>query len=287
MNHIKQYIKTFVNKLCSCVDPATAILGVILIGAIVTFGVEKSNMKSDITELKSAYTSKVAYINSEHTKKVNALEAKIVKLQKLNKALVAQLDTKAEQVADVETYILKTTKTIGADVAKLIAENVVKFGNEYNVPVPIVVSIMQRESHFNLQSVGSVGERGLMQVRFSVWQKKLDIKSKYDLHNIAVGIEKGVQVLDISLKDSKYDLHKTIRQYNSGSTSHGSETYVANVMECMGKYEAHTSLRQIIKDKQKREAQNGGKNDKLSSSDGDKTARTDTSFVQPGGIEID
>ena len=183
-----------------------------------------------------------------------ALNAELKKVKELNKALVAQLDTKAEQIADVKTYITDTNKTICPDVAGTIAENIVISGLKYAVPIPVIVAVMERESHFNFMAVGGVGERGLMQVRYTVWGKKLDIKNKYDLHNVAIGVQKGVQVLDISLKACKYDLKRAIRQYNSGSTSRGSALYVSNVMKALSEYSAHTSLRQIIKDKQKQEA---------------------------------
>ena len=77
---------------------------------------------------------------------------------------------------------------------------------------------------------------------------------KFDLHNVAIGVEAGVRVLGISLKECKYELKRAIRQYNSGSTSRGSALYVSNVMKVMSEYAAHTSLRQVIKDQQKKEA---------------------------------
>jgi len=226
----------------------------VLCGAIGLGYFEKRAYRAEIAALKVEFTEHMTANTNNHHANMNVLNQKIENLKALNKALVAQLDTRAEQVADVTSYILKTTKTVGSDIAGQVAENVVNMGIKYNVPTPVIVSVMEVESHFNLQAVGGVGERGLMQVRFKVWNKKLDIKSKYDLHNIRIGVEKGVQVLDISLKDCKYNLSKAIRQYNSGSTSRGSSIYVANVMKSMGKYEAHTALRQIIKDKQKREA---------------------------------
>ena len=243
---IENFFRNDINKLC-------LLSSVLLISLIIS-----GFLRMAATDVHEAQIEALTEVNqnilTDMRAKVHVLELANDKLQKLNIALLSQLDTKAEQVADVKTYIISTSKTICPDVAGVIAENVVNNGIKYNVPVATIVSVMEVESHFNFQAVGGVGERGLMQVRFKVWHKKLNIKSKYDLHNIAIGVEKGVQVLGISLRDCKFDLKKAIRQFNSGSTSRGSAVYVANVMKSMSEYTAHTSLRQVIKDQQKKEA---------------------------------
>ncbi len=263
--------KGFISNLFKIVSPSSLLLGLLLSFTLIYSSCEKRELRGQLKDIKeSIVTTQEAHTNQLAELKFN-LEAKIEKIQALNKALLLQLDTKAEQVADVKTYITDTSKTICSDVAGVIAENVVANAIKYNVPVATIVSVMEVESHFNFQAVGNVDERGLMQVRHDVWGEKLKIKSKYDLHNIAIGVEKGVQVLDISLKECEYNLKKAIRQFNSGSTSRGSSRYVANVMKVMSEYAAHTSLRQVIKDKQKKEVEevkaNGSINDSTSASD--------------------
>jgi len=270
-------IKNLLKKIRPHVRFADIVTTIGIAAILIVTSCQKDGLRDEIVDLKDSQVREIQTLHLEQQDEIAKMEVQLNKVKALNKALLAQLDTKAEKVADVKTYILKTVKTVGSDIAGQIAESVVTKGIKYNVPVPIIISVMERESHFNLQAIGGVGERGLMQVRFNVWSKKLNIKSKYDLHNIDIGIEKGVQVLEISLKDSKFNLHKAIRQYNSGSTSRGSETYVANVMKCMAKYEAHTSLRQIIKDKAKKEAEDGsnGSNGTIDSKNRGKATSSD------------
>lgn len=123
----------------------------------------------------------------------------------------AQLE---EDSSDIQLYITTNYPKVPVEVANIIAHKVVKLCAIHNINISLIVGMMEVESSFNPFAVSKVDARGLMQVMFNVWGKKLNIKHKFDLHDIETGMETGIKVILIYLENSNDDLTKALQKYN-------------------------------------------------------------------------
>lgn len=143
----------------------------------------------------------------------------------------AQLE---EDSSDIQLYITTNYPKVPEEVANIIAHRTIKLCDIHNINISLVVGMIEVESSFNPFAVSKVNARGLMQVRFNVWGKELNLKHKSDLHDIETGIETGVKVILIYLENSNDDLTKALQKYNG--IAHGS-IYSNKVYEAMERFE--------------------------------------------------
>ena len=122
--------------------------------------------------------------------------------------------------SDIQLYITTNYPKVPVEVANVIAHKAVKLCDIHNINILLVVGIMEVESAFNPFAVSKVDARGLMQVMFNVWGKELNLKHRFDLHDIEIGIETGIKVILIYLENSNDDLTKALQKYNG--IAHGS-----------------------------------------------------------------
>lgn len=166
---------------------------------------------------------------AEKDKKIDELQTKIDSIKDRDDVLKT----------DIELYIQTTHPKVPSIVAKAIAINAVDIGRKYKISPELIVGIIKVESSFNPMAVGPKTKyghaRGLMQV-MPEWVKKLGLKSQYDFHEIDKGIESGVKVFVIHLKEGKGDISTGLYYYVNKDTD-----YVKNVYAAMGKFVAFRS----------------------------------------------
>ena len=136
---------------------------------------------------------------------------------------------------DIELYIKIAHPKVSKLVANAIAKYAVEFGRKYHISPELVVGIIKVESNFDPMAVGprtKSGEnaRGLMQV-MPEWVPKLELKSKYDFHDIDTAIESGVRVFKIHLEENDNDISSGLYDYVNHDTKYVTDVYVA-----MGKF---------------------------------------------------
>jgi len=137
--------------------------------------------------------------------------------------------TKSE--SDISDYILTYFKTVSPIVAEEVAKQILQASGKHDVPFVTLVAITEVESQFNPAARSNKGARGLMQVMPKYWKEELNLKSKYDLHNIQIGINSGAYVMNKYLGQTNNDMKKALYKYVGGDN-----TYVKNVYEAMGKF---------------------------------------------------
>ena len=118
---------------------------------------------------------------------------------------------------NIQEYIKKNYTTVPAEVAAVIAVNISKLCVEYNINQSLIVGLMEVESAFNPFAISKVGARGLLQVRPSVWEKELGIKSRSEFHDIETGIDSGIRVLLIYLNRSSNNVTEALQGYNGAA----------------------------------------------------------------------
>ena len=162
--------------------------------------------------------------------------AQIDKLLDANNELATKLiemEERERRVCNhIKDYILWINKTVPPLVANEIAKNIIIVSDKYDLPVTTILAVMERESHFNPHLISKAGARGLMQVmRIWVKEKELNIKNRFEFHDIEKGINAGTYVLNKYLKDNDNNMEKALLQYVNYDTQ-----YVKDVYNSMGKF---------------------------------------------------
>ncbi|RLI67277.1 hypothetical protein DRO91_10455 [Candidatus Heimdallarchaeota archaeon] len=178
----------------------------------------------DAKVIDNAY-SQLHKLNTElHDTKLMLTSAK--------KMITMYKDTEKKAVA---TYITKRYTRVSNKLADEIATQTLKVSKEENVPISILVAIMDQESGFNPMAVSPAGARGLMQV-MPFWVKEFKfIKNKRELHDIYKGIKAGAIVLRYGLDKAHGDMKKALAIYKGPKYV----AYVKRIMRIAGEFEIH------------------------------------------------
>jgi soluble lytic murein transglycosylase-like protein len=145
--------------------------------------------------------------------------------------------------------ILRTkTLTIGQalDIADVVLE-------QKDVPLPLVLAIIEQESVFKPEAVSHKGARGLMQVMPVVWETYTDQpflkEAERQLHDPAMNVRVGLLYLS-DLKKRYGDWERTLRAYVGGpsrSDDPAMDEYVNSVLMKTAFYEKEVRRKGIEK----------------------------------------
>jgi len=136
----------------------------------------------------------------------------------------------ADQSHKIEQYIETNYRRVPSVLAREISIEIVRKSKKYNIPYMIILGVIEVESSFNPMAVSSKGARGLMQVRWSVWNRKLGIKSRFDLHEVDIGIDNGTKIIKLYYSRTS-NMENALLKYVGGSKS-----YVKKVYEAIGRF---------------------------------------------------
>ena len=129
----------------------------------------------------------------------------------------------------LSSYIKTRNAKMSSAVADSISDSIIRESNKTNLPVELIVGIVEAESTFNPKA-SSKGAKGLMQI------KKGD-KVKVDhgrASNISYNVGTGCKILIEKLKTTDGELHEALGKYSGGS-----KTYPNRVLTCIGRYAMH------------------------------------------------
>jgi len=177
---------------------------------------------------------KVDKLLDDKTTAIKTITLNNSKLQNRIKELEA---VRTKSKLDIQEYILTYYKTVAPVVAKTIATNILKASEKHDVPFITVVAVMQVESQFNPAAISSKGARGLMQIMPKIWMNELNLTSKYDFHNIQIGINSGAYILRKYLDQTENNMEQTLYKYVGGAN-----LYVKKVYAAMGKFVVYRSF---------------------------------------------
>jgi len=179
--------------------------------------------KEDITTTKKILAETVTTWREKYDKLVEESDAKYNAAMKLPN----------DRLTDFITYfIMKRQARSSTDMAKLIAETVVKYSNKYNLPSGVLIGIMDAESGYNPMAKSSAKCRGLMQINFKVWAEALKIETWRDLYEIDLNVKYGSQILKILLKQEG-TLSKALVKYLGAD----SKKYKSKVLNVLAEFE--------------------------------------------------
>lgn len=197
--------------------------------AVVASGITDYKASLKITKLENQLEERAMDYTAMKTERDFARS----EYQKLESKL-ANLKTQEDLMKrDLYAYIKAKYRTVPNVVAQEIADQTVALSKKHNAPFPIVVGIMEVESHFNPMAISSAGARGLMQV-MPFWADKMDfVKDKHDFHNIGTGIEAGIVAFNEHLKEANNNIAKGLYYYVGKD-----HTYKNKVFSAMGEFVA-------------------------------------------------
>lgn len=160
---------------------------------------------------------------------------------------IRQLEAvEARSKDDIKEYVLAYYKTVAPTIAEEVSVRILEASDKHNVPFVALVAIAEVESNFNpfaISPLKSDPARGIMQVRFGQWGKKLGLTSKHQLHDIAINIDAGARIMKMLLDENKDNMKQALWKYvgvvNNKSVGNA---YVKQVYENMGRFTVFRSL---------------------------------------------
>jgi soluble lytic murein transglycosylase-like protein len=120
-----------------------------------------------------------------------------------------------------ETVPLKTVdRTSGFAMPDISATKysaiIVKYANQYNVPIELARAVVRVESNFNPNALGSAGEVGLMQIKPATARMMGYSGSRKGLFDPETNIKYGMKYLAGALELGGGETCGTILKYNAG-----------------------------------------------------------------------
>ncbi|TET61142.1 MAG: hypothetical protein E3J47_05910 [Candidatus Stahlbacteria bacterium] len=231
-------MKKVIDKFCKWFsDNGKYILGLLVIMVIVTAlicgAMSKEKTKADLRN----NIKQISNVVKEQTESIKLLTEERSQLQKMVRRLRAK---KMQEKDNIKNYILTYYKTVAPLIAEEMAIRIIEKSTIHNVPFVAVIAVTEVESHFNPFAISPKGARGAMQVMPRIWVKELGLSSKYDLHDIEIGIDSGVRILRRYLDATDNDMRKALFKYVGGS-----HPYIKQVYESMGKFIVFKSFSDI------------------------------------------
>jgi len=117
----------------------------------------------------------------------------------------------------IQKNISKLKPNLDKQVVKLISESILKYSTKFKLPPNLIVSIINRESKFEITAKNKSGAEGLMQIMTKVHKdkiKKLGITSK-EVFYIDNNIHLGCWILRKYYNESK-SIYLALRKYVGG-----------------------------------------------------------------------
>jgi len=209
----------------------------VILGGIVVFSNERKLKKIEtyvglllciifITAATSSIKKNIAI------KKLQEAQTQINKLEGYPRSMIVKKHNK------IVYYVKNKYRKIPNVVVEKIAAEVVVLSKKEEVPIPILMGIINVESGFNPSSASKKLARGLMQVRWDVWKtvlkKDLGLKNQFDLHNIKEGMQAGIYIFKHYMKKNEGDMSLALYDYVGKDRN-----YATKVYEAIGDYIAY------------------------------------------------
>ena len=138
-------------------------------------------------------------------------------------------------------FIEHLKPSLDPDVAKQIARAVDEYSKQYQLPKKLILSIIFKESSFNIFAKSPSNAIGLMQVIPKYHKDKIDklgIKDQRKLYHISNNINLGCMVWKTYYDQSKKDLDETFHRYLSKNASEDTKNkYKTAILETWARLE--------------------------------------------------
>lgn len=235
------------------------VIGIAIVVGLFCYALEVGKARTNA--IIKLHLAKISDISKAQAATIKSLTEESNLLKKKVKRLAGR---KMQEKDNVKNYILTYYKTVAPIIADELAVRIIEKSTKHNVPFVAVIAVTEVESHFNPFAISKRGARGPMQVMPRIWCKELNLSSKYDLHDIEIGIDSGVKILRRYLDATDNNMRKALYKYVGGDHS-----YIKRVYESMGKFIVFKSFTDIKVSAEENELDraenNAADNDKIES----------------------
>jgi len=125
---------------------------------------------------------------------------------------------------DFLNLVGKLNPQLDQNTVQFIADTIEKYGEKYDVPTNLIVSVIAAESEFHPRLRGTLDDTGLMQIRQKYapyWAKLMGIAvpaNQNELFDIDVNIHMGTFILKRLLNRYEGNMERVLVAYNAGET---------------------------------------------------------------------
>jgi hypothetical protein len=169
--------------------------------------------------------------------KINTMEQDIITY---TESVKKSMPSPTKDLDDLKNYITTKFPKVPCKDVDIIAAEVNFQCIENNIPVAVVVGLIEIESSFRKSAKSKRGARGLMQIQYNVWGKELCIPKRVQLYDIGTNIDAGVCILKHYIDKNNGDITKALQNY-SGSHPNGTK-FSNKVFRAIGQYSLFCSL---------------------------------------------
>jgi len=135
---------------------------------------------------------------------------------------------------DMRSRISNMQPKLDLTIVNSICNAVDRYCEEYKLNTNLVVSLIYRESSFNLFAMSNKECYGLMQIRYKVHKKllkELGINNVYELYHIDNNIKAGCAILSAMMTKEK-TVSGALKRYVGGQH----ETYIPDIFRIMAEF---------------------------------------------------
>jgi len=168
--------------------------------------------------------------------KINTLEAKVV----LQSTYITELEIWLDQyksrivLPNIQTQIRQLQPKLDSQLINQIGNAIKRNCKKYQLPPNLIISLIYRESSFNLFATSNKKCYGLMQVQYKSHEnllKKLGINTIHKLYHVDNNIDAGCAILSQMLIKEK-TVTGALKRYVGGAH----KTYIPDIFRTMAEY---------------------------------------------------
>lgn len=171
-----------------------------------------------------------------------------VKIQTIEKEVVKFVEKSKTPTSEFLIYL---NPNLDPNLASIIAKNIDKYSQEFNLPRKLVCSIIRKESNIDPNAKSHVGAVGLMQIMPKIHREKYEGEN---LWHINVNVRVGCQIFRTYLDKEKGSLERTFHAYLSKNASKKvAMAYMNDIIGFWANLELYDYLSTIEREKAKEE----------------------------------
>jgi soluble lytic murein transglycosylase-like protein len=129
----------------------------------------------------------------------------------------------------IATLLIMWYPIVPPEITDIIGKAAIEASRDHNVPVELILAVIEKESSFNPYSISKDDCRGLMQINRKWWPMPVS-----EAHSIYGGIWHGTRILKIYLDRNNGNVKKALYGYR-GAPDHD---YVAKILEYKKKWKS-------------------------------------------------
>jgi hypothetical protein len=148
-----------------------------------------------------------------------------VKIPMIDTTIIDEVNVKQEQVV---RYIISKHTGLTISAIKNISDSIVYESEKHNIPVNLLLGIIDVESRYDMFAVSASGAIGLMQILPQWHRDKIKNMADRNIYNPKTNISLGATILDDCMKHTK-SLKVSLGCYN-GNVNDRSHRYATKVL---------------------------------------------------------